>query len=293
MSVRLLVNGPRPRRRAHPSKGPLLNQHIRCPPADTSTAVYPHSQVSASRCLGVLVTGALVDVCGEFVDLGGEPGDASGLAEFGDIAAQGGHVFKDVAEVGAKVADLGADHRDGSQDLTRPAAGPGRVRRAGGGQVVLDLLTQRWSVPSWVLSQGRHAWDVMFGPASFLFWAFPCWKAPRGLILSDADPTRLLAQMRQAEIHEPEPVPPNRGPHDRAHSACARPTPAGTPPRPNTGRLAASAGLSGRDSRGSAASVTPALAASPVRSTVSGRWIARRSRPVTSRGTRRRPVLST
>lgn len=42
-------------------------------------------------------------------------------------------------------------------------------------------------------------WDVMFGPGSWLFWAFPRWRAPRGLILSDADPSSLLAQMRQAE----------------------------------------------------------------------------------------------
>jgi hypothetical protein len=52
------------------------------------------------------------------------------------------------------------------------------------------------------IDAGEPAWDVMFGPATLLFWAFPCWSAPRGLILSDPDPVGLLAQMRQAEtIH--------------------------------------------------------------------------------------------
>jgi hypothetical protein len=45
----------------------------------------------------------------------------------------------------------------------------------------------------------ERGWFVLFGPATRLFWAFPQWQAPPGLILSAADPTDLLRQIRQAE----------------------------------------------------------------------------------------------
>jgi hypothetical protein len=61
-----------------------------------------------------------------------------------------------------------------------------------------ELLAHRRDIAQRI-DASEPAWDVMFGPATLLFWAFPCWKAPRGLILSDADPSSLLAQMRQAE----------------------------------------------------------------------------------------------
>lgn len=61
-----------------------------------------------------------------------------------------------------------------------------------------ELLAHRRDIAQRI-DANESAWDVMFGPATLLFWAFPCWKAPRGLILSDADPSSLLAQMRQAE----------------------------------------------------------------------------------------------
>jgi len=61
-----------------------------------------------------------------------------------------------------------------------------------------ELLAHRRDIAQRI-DASEPAWDVMFGPASWLFWAFPRWSAPRGLILSDAEPSGLLAQMRQAE----------------------------------------------------------------------------------------------
>lgn len=49
------------------------------------------------------------------------------------------------------------------------------------------------------LNAREPAWDVMYGVASRLFWAFPSWRAPSGLIVSAPTPDELLAQMRAAE----------------------------------------------------------------------------------------------
>lgn len=61
-----------------------------------------------------------------------------------------------------------------------------------------ELLAHRRDIAQRI-DAAEPAWEVMFGPASWLFWAFPCWPAPRGLILYNADPSDLLTQMRQAE----------------------------------------------------------------------------------------------
>lgn len=54
------------------------------------------------------------------------------------------------------------------------------------------------------IDASEPAWHVMFGPASWMFWAFPCWPAPNGLLVAAYRSDELIDRMRDAELrHAP------------------------------------------------------------------------------------------
>jgi hypothetical protein len=89
------------------------------------------------------------------------------------------------------------------------------------------------------INANEPAWDVMFGLGSRKFWAFPYWRgAPDGLVVSAADPSELLGQMRAIETRHAGPIAAaaaildRRGGEAAPHplATTARHEPAGCPP---------------------------------------------------------------